>query len=216
MARGKFIVFEGINGCGKGVQIDSFAAYLRSLGKAVPIFTTGEPSQFSEYGAKARELLAADGDPYQNQLAAVTNFSLDRGVHNGVFVPLLERGITVLSDRYWHSTFAFQMAQGVSAEEIARRNRGLRVPDLTVILDVPSDVAQERIVRRLGGERRKFERDLSFVDKVRQNYLQLHDILPGLIGDRSIVVVDGNRSVDEVAKNVQDLYKKFLLDTPKT
>ena len=46
MKPGKFIVFEGINGCGKGTQLNRLHSYISSSGKAMPIFTTGEPNDF--------------------------------------------------------------------------------------------------------------------------------------------------------------------------
>ena len=102
MERGKFIVFEGLNGCGKGEQITKFQHYLRSLGKAVPIFITGEPNETfdSFWGKRAREMLKKDGDPYQNKLDALNCFSENRKIHNSIFGRILEKGSHVISDRY--------------------------------------------------------------------------------------------------------------------
>ena len=206
MKKGKFIVLEGINGCGKGVQFDRLHSYMRDSGKAVPIFTTGEPNDFDENGRKAREMLARDGDPYENAQEAVGYFAKNRLSHNNVFGPLLDEGVNVISDRYWHSNFAFQHAQEVPYEDVASVNAGFRVPDLTLILDVPVEVAFERLHGRDGAERRKFDSDRDFLERVRENYLELKWVLPDLIRDDSMFVVHGNAPVDEVWENVKAVY----------
>ncbi len=208
---GKFIVFEGLNGCGKGTQITKFQHYLRGLGKAVPVFITGEPNETFDkfWGKRAREMLKMDGDPYKNQLEALNCFSENRRIHNTVFNHLLEKGVHVISDRYYHSTFAFQHAQGISYEDIANANRSedIRIPDLTFILDIPPEIALERRVRR-GELLRKFERDLEFNKQVRINYLELENVLPGLIGDESVVYVNGEPSPRDVFQEIVQFYEK--------
>lgn len=206
MSRGKFIVFEGPNGCGKGTQIDFFSNFLRNSGKAVPIFLTGEPNNFDENGRKARELLSADGDPYKNSVEAVGYFALNRISHNKIFNPLLEQGISVISDRYYHSNFAFQHAQGIDYSVIAEANSSVVVPDLTFIFDVPADVAFERLAKRDGKDRRKFDSTLDFIKKARDNYLELQYVLPKLMGDENIVVVDGTKKIEAVSRNITEIY----------
>lgn len=207
---GDFIVFEGINGCGKGSQLDLLHSCVRSSGKAVPIFTTGEPNGFDDNGRKAREMLKSEGDPYSNNVAAVGYFAENRKAHNEVFVPMLEKGIDVFCDRYWYSNFAFQGAQGISYKDIARANEGFRVPDLTLLIDVPVDVVFDRLRDRDGLKRRKFDSDRDFLNKVRMNYLELPRILPGLMGDESIVVVNGDQSVEGVFDEVKRVYDAYL------
>jgi dTMP kinase len=215
MARGKFIVFEGPNGCGKGEQITRFQHYLRSQGKAVPVFITGEPNETFDpiWGTKAREMLKKDGDPYKNQLESLKYFSENRRVHNKIFRPLLDLGAHVISDRYYHSTFAFQGAQGIPYERIAEVNRseGIKIPDITFLLDVPVDVVVQRRNKRKE-VLRKFEQDSSFDELVRKNYLELSDILPSLLDDKSVVVIDGSSSPEEVFQKVRDAYEdRFVI-----
>jgi dTMP kinase len=203
----KFIVFEGINGCGKGTQIDLFAQYIRNSGKAVPIFITGEPNNFDDNGKKAREILHSDSDPYENSLLASEYFSKNRLTHKDIINPLLNNNVTVISDRYYHSNFAFQHAQGVSYEHIAKLNNEVIIPDLTFILDISVEESFKRLSKRDKLNRRKFDRDFEFMQKVRDNYLQLQTILPDLMNDRGIVIVDGGCSEDFVFYNLQ---KKFM------
>jgi len=202
MKPGKFIVLEGINGCGKGTQLSYLVDYIFGADKSSKVFVTREPNDFDENGLKAREMLKSDGDPYVNSVEAVGYFAKNRDAHNRIFVPMLERGIDVVSDRYWHSNFAFQGAQGVSYHDIDFANHYNRVPDLTLILDVPVEVAFDRLNHRDGKTRRKFDSDRRFLDKVRQNYLELQNVMP----EKNIVIIDGNQSVEAVKKDVKLAY----------
>lgn len=210
MEKGIFVVFEGINGCGKGEQINLFSSYLRSLGKAVPIFTTGEPNDFDKYGKLARKMLSSDGNPYQNNLEAVEYFAKNRITHNKIFNPMLEKGIYIISDRYWESNFAFQHAQGISYAQIAKANLSSRKPDLTYIIDVPVKVGFERLKKRDGKSRRKFDSHLDFMEKVRKNYLELREILQENIGYYKIVYINGNQSIENVQQEIRCCIKKQL------
>lgn len=184
MVLGKLIVFEGINGCGKGTQINLLTPYILSQGKAVPVFLTGEPNDFDENGRKAREILHSEGNPYENANQASRLFAENRRTHNKIFAPMLKRGITVISDRYYGSQFVFQNEQGILYKEIAKANDFARVPDLTFLLDVPVDVAFERLSHRDIGDRRKFDRNFNFMEKAREKYLVLPKILPKLMKDK--------------------------------
>jgi len=207
MKKGKLIVFGGINGCGKGTQIIKFADYLLGLNRANTLFLTREPNEFDDNGRKAREMLTSDGNPYENKLNAVKYMALNRITHNKIFQPMIQKGIDVVSDRYYHSSFAFQHAQGVPYEEIAKANKRLiRVPDLTFLIDLPVDVAFERLKKRDGDKRRKFDSDYNFMEKVRQNYLDLQNTLPNLMQDNSMVLIDGDKGPDEVFEDIKFEY----------
>ena len=210
MKRGDFIVVEGINGCGKGVQLPKLEEYIYGLNRANTIFRTREPNVFDENGQKARDMLSSEGDPYANNREAVKYFAENRRTHNKIFSPMLKRGINVLSDRYWYSNFAFQGAQGISYGDIAEANEVCKAPDLTLLIDVPVDVVFDRLHSRDGESRRKFDSDKDFLNKVRDNYLELPEVLPDLIGDKSIVVVNGNQSVEGIFEEVKRAYDVFL------
>lgn len=215
MSKGVFVVFEGPNGCGKGTQINYFQEKLRSTGKAIPVFITGEPNEVFDkvWGARARRLLKRDGDPYQNQLDSLECFSKNRIIHNRVFAPVLNRGSYVVSDRYYYSTFAFQHAQGVSYDDIAMAHNHpeIAIPHVTYSLVVPVCVSLERLAQRDGNKKRKFEGDPVFMQRVLDNYLEQPEILPELMGDRSLVIVDGDRPAEIVAHEIwADFSKRFL------
>ena len=207
MKRGKFIVFEGLNGCGKGTQLERLTKYIYDLSRSNTIFRTREPNNFDVHGEYARNLLTSKEDPFETGLQALGYFALNRQNHNKIFIPILEKGIDVLCDRYWHSNFAFQGAQGIEYESIARLNSTLRVPDLTFIMDVDSMEAHRRLNKRDGiKNKRIFENNKIFVMKVRDNYLGLANMLPELLGDNSIVYVNGMKNPQEVFEQIKGIY----------
>jgi dTMP kinase len=206
MKPGKLIVLEGINGCGKGTQLHYLVGLIHRADKSSTVFVTREPNDFDENGRKAREMLKSDGDPYDNAIEAVKYFAKNREAHNHIFIPMLNMGIHVLSDRYWHSNFAFQGAQGIDGQDILDANRSARKPDLTLILDVPVEVAFDRLYRRDGEVRRKFDSNLEFLGRVRQNYLGLSEIL----SNEKIVVINGNQDVGAVREAVKFAYDSIF------
>jgi len=213
MERGKFIVFEGIDGSGKDEQHERLSREIFRDHKANLVFSTREPNELDEYGIKTRYMLKGDENPLSNALRDARGYSINRSTHNSLFNPLLESGIHVISNRYWHSTFAYQHAQGLKYEYIAELNKGLTVPDITLFLDVDIDEAFRRISYDETRVKERFERE-DFLRKVRDNYLELPEILPELIGDNSIKVIDANGSRDEVWKNVCQTLKNddFLIN----
>lgn len=206
MLRGKFIVFEGLNGSGKGSQMGKLFYHISSMGKAVPIFSTGEPTKLNEWGEKAREMLKSDGDPYSNGLTAVKYFANNRLEHNKIFNPLLDKGANVMSDRYYHSNFAYQHAQGIPYREIAKANRKTTRPDLTLIFNATPEESERRRKIRDGKEGRKFESNPEFNRKVWENYMELGDILPELMGDESIQYIDSMGSIEETFEQIKEVY----------
>lgn len=195
-------MLEGINGCGKGTQLDYLQNFIYNLSKSQTIFMTREPNEFDENGKKAREILKSDGDPYSNRIEAVRYFAENRRTHNQIIKPLLDKGVTVISDRYWHSNFAFQGAQGIHLKDIAEANHGLIVPDLTIIFDISAKTANKRLENRDGENRRKFDKNTSFMEDVSSCYKILGLKLPYLINDESIRYIECETNYGEKPKEV--------------
>lgn len=206
MSRGKLIVFEGLNGCGKGTQMAMLHNYIQSLGKAVPIFSTGEPTELNDWGAKAREMLKSDGNPYSNGILAVKYFAKNRLEHNNFFIPFLNKGVNILCDRYYYSNLAYQHAQGIPYEEIAEANKNAIRPDLTFILNTTPEESARRLKLRDGEQGRKFDFNLEFNKKVWDNYMEFGKILTDLMGDKSIVYIDGIKETNEVFQQIKKIY----------
>lgn len=214
MKRGNFIVLEGLNFCGKGVNMKKLVNYIYNSSRSKTIFITREPNEFDKNGINARRILKQDGTPYENSKEAVEYFARNRETHNKIFVPMLEKGIDVLSDRYYESNFCFQGAQGISYQEIANANKNVRRPDLTLIIDVTAEEADRRGKIRDGKNRRKFDSNLEFMTKVRERYLEMGKVLPKLLGDKSIIYINGMQSSEEVWEDIKNIYElKFNYET---
>lgn len=206
--RGLFIVFEGPEGAGKSTQIARLAAHLRGLGRSV--VTTREPGG-TELGRSLRDLVLTPG----NRVGSVAEFLLyaaDRAQHVAeVIAPALESGSDVISDRYSAASLAYQgHGRGLDLEFVAAVNRyatgGLR-PDLTVLLDIEPANGLGRVARRDDGERDRLESEhLDFHLRVRQGYLRIAGEEPGWL------VVDADRSLDEVHREVQAAVSGLLAD----
>lgn len=202
-SRGRFVVFEGLDGAGTSTQIEVLAGWLRTRGTAVD--TTREPTG-GAIGRLIREVLtgARDADPATLALL----FAADRLDHlNGVggVNAALDAGHWVLSDRYVLSSIAYQAAEGLDAGWVAELNRGAFAPDLTVFIDTEPEVCMQRIEAR-GGKPERFEtleRLMTVLGHFRSHF-QDHRFT----GD--LLVVDGNGSIEAVAAEVQSAVDTWM------
>jgi len=211
MKSGKFIVFESLNGGGKGEQIFRLAKYIWDLDRANTVFLTREPNEFDTNGKMVRKILATDGDPYENSLIVLEHSAKNRKTHNEIFGPMLNLGIDVLDDRYYYSSLVYQHAQGIPYEKILGYNEGILLPDLTYILNTSPEETFRRKNNGLDIKGRKFDSDIKFNHRVLENYLELGEILPNLMNDKSIVYVNGMKSIEDLWIDVKNIYdNKFL------
>lgn len=191
-----FVAFEGGDGAGKSTQAKLLAERLRARGRTVLV--THEPGD-SRIGPTVRQMVL---DPANIGLlsdrAEALLYAADRAEHVASVVrPALDRGEVVLTDRYLDSSVAYQgVGRRLGAEAVAALSAfatGGLVPDLTVLLDVPADVARGRFdtADRLEGEPREFH------ERVRRAFLDLAAAAP-----ERYVVLDGTQPVDELAERV--------------
>lgn len=197
---GVFVVFEGIDGSGTTTQADLYARYLRQKKRLVHV--TREPSG-GPVGSLLRLVLTRRVNVPSGAHAATMAllFAADRLDHlEAEVLPLLREGYVVLSDRYDLSSILYQ-AVTAGAEPssdsdvvawIRTLNRHARRPDVTVVVDVPPEVAEARR-RARGGSVELFE-DLDLQERLARAYLKAEDVVPG---DR-VVHVDGTTSVEAV------------------
>ena len=195
MTRGRLIVLEGIDGSGTTSQTERLVAHLRQQGRTA--VSTREPSG-GPIGRLLREVLLGQhrmpaGDSVDGRTMALL-FAADRLDHLQREVePLLAEGFDVVSDRYLMSSLAYQ-AEEADREWVALLARGVRPPDLTILLDIPVAVAAQR--RRLAGRpEERYDAD-SYLERVADNYRRLAR------DAATTVILDGSVSRDEVAKAV--------------
>ena len=186
-SRGKLIVFEGLDGSGKSSQLNNLNERLSAL--KIPNVLTREPSDKNIIGLMARGAVNGTFDIEKESLALL--FAADRYEHvTKEIVPALEKGITVLCDRYYFSNFAYQSVT-TSLERIIQHNEKVMEilkPDVTIFLDTD---AQE-CVRRINQDR--YERvemfeDLDNLKLVRNNFLKAFETLKE---SENIIVIETN------------------------
>lgn len=188
-------MIEGIDGSGTTLQTRAVGSWLADRGHDV--LATREPSTGS-IGALARQRLAADAAPDPATLALL--FAADRLDHIAREVaPALARGRVVVSDRYLMSSLAYQ-ALDCDPAWVRQINRHAPRPDLTLVLDVPADVAFDRVQRRAAAGAAVAERfdALDLQRRLAEHYRRLHadpDLGP-------IVVVDGTRPPEVVTADL--------------
>jgi len=195
LIRGRLIVLEGIDGSGTTTQTERLVEHLRRRGRTA--VSTREPSA-GPIGRLLREVLlghhrisrdvSLDGQTMAMLFAADRFDHLQREVE-----PLLAAGNDVVSDRYLMSSLAYQ-AEEADREWVALLARGVRPPDLTILLDIPIEVAARR--RLLAGRpEERYDAD-SYLGRVADNYRRLAR------ADASAVILDGSAAREDVAAAV--------------
>lgn len=154
MARGSLIVFEGLDGCGKSTQLALLREWLEARGH--DCVTTREPTD-GPFGQRIRAM-ARSGEQVAPEVE-LSWFVEDRREHVAkVIEPGLERGASVLCDRYWLSTVAYQGARGHDAAEILRQSEAdFPVPDLALIFEISPEEGIARVNARGGVAEPVFE-----------------------------------------------------------
>lgn len=192
MTSGRFVVFEGGEGCGKSTQAGLLADALGAV-------LTREPGG-TPFGVEVRRLLLDPATGHVDPRAEALAMLADRAQHVATVVrPALEGGRHVVSDRFAGSTLAYQGAgRGMDVEDLRRLSdwaSGGRWPDLTIVLDVPLDVAAARV----GASPDRFEQaGDAFHARVRAGFAAQAEADPA-----GWVVLDGTGTIDEVATSVR-------------
>lgn len=215
MGKGYFITLEGIDGCGKSTQSKLIHQRLEAMGYQVLL--TREPGG-TELAEEIRRVILTPGKEELDPIAEILLYAASRVQHVNVLIkPALEAGQIVISERFVHSSLAYQ-GYGLGRDlnlikEINRLATEDIWPDLTFLLDTAAETSGERVRCRAmtnGSDCDRIEmRGLSFQERVRNGYLELAK------EDERIVVINTagkniNTVFTEIAENLsQRLNLKF-------
>ena len=201
--RGLFITFEGPEGSGKSTQLRRLAARLRTEGRTV--VETAEPGGTAIGMQIRRVLLDAKNHELRPTTELLLMFAARAQNVDELILPALSRGEIVLCDRFTDSSLVYQgAARGLGADVVYEVDRiacrGL-VPDLTIVVDIATELGLERARTRNQNtqdiETRLDEQAIDFHRKVRDAYLQLAADEPS-----RIKMIDGSGSEEDVEKEV--------------
>jgi dTMP kinase len=207
--KGTFITFEGIDGSGKSTQLRLLESKLRTSG--VDLITTCEPGG-TPLGRSLRAAFLETTETVA-PMAEMLAFGADRAQHVEFLIkPALERGQTVISDRYADATYAYQGAgRGFPEEQVLKvielATGGLR-PHLTLFFDIDVTEALDRMADRSESHTKRNRMDAetaAFYERVRQAYLRIADSEP-----QRFRVIDAARPVDLIAGEVESLVRSII------
>ena len=207
--RGKFIVIEGIDGCGKTTQIEEISRWLPKSGlmkKNSKLVKTREPGG-SLLGKKLRNLIL-ENDKNNNpcSLAELLLYSADRAEHvSKIISPALEKEDWVLSDRFADSTLAYQGYGRHINLEIIKNIESIvcqgEQPDLTIFLEIS---AEESVLRRKNSVPDRIESEgIRFLQKVNEGF---HLIAK----EKNWKIISATQDINTISNEIkQTLLKNF-------
>lgn len=196
---GLFISIEGIDGVGKSTQADLLEQFLTSQGHKV--LRTFEPGD-SEVGIEIRKILLHHRGELAPRAEAAL-FAADRAHHVASMIrPALERGEIVITDRYFDSSVAYQGAgRELAMDEVRDLSLwavGGLLPNLTILLDLPADVARSRRNSTGTAPDRLESEKIDFFERARQAYLELAKAEP-----ERFLVIDASDDVESMQRAIR-------------
>ena len=201
--QGKFITLEGIEGSGKSTNLETVKSILDQY--KIDYVLTREPGG-GPLGPHLRKLLL-DKDQSISPSVEMLLMMADRRDHvDNLINPNLDKGIWVISDRYLDSTIAYQGGgRQLDIDLITSLSASLKLPtpDLTLLFDLPVDVALERAKER--SELDRFEREpKDFHSRIRESYLELAST------NNRIKTIDSSKDFETVSIQVENYLNEFL------
>ncbi len=198
MSMAKFITFEGVDGAGKSTHLEWFANALRQRG--INLLVTREPGG-TPLGERLREILL--NQPMHAETEAMLMFAARREHVEQVICPALQRGTWVISDRFSDASFAYQGGgRGVplsKLEQLEQWVHGDLQPDLTLLFDIPVEVARQRLANNVILDRFEQERG-EFFERVRQAYLARASKTP-----QRFAVIRAEKTIPEVQHELANI-----------
>ena len=200
----KFIAFEGIDGCGKSTQVRLLADRLKQEGYQV--YTTFEPTD-SPIGSLIRNIMKGRIEADHKTIAGL--FLADRLDHlqnstNGILKKLNE-GYTVISDRYYFSSYAYHGVH-MPMDWVIRANSlcaELLRPDLNIFIDIDPELSMKRMDD--GRHAQELYETLDMLQQVRTNFFEAFEQLKDV---EKVFVTDGDRPQEAVADDIREELKQ--------
>lgn len=197
-----FIAFEGIDGSGKSTQVKLLKQFLESQGGKV--HTTAEPTS-GPIGKIIRDIFSHRYHADQKVIAGL--FVADRLDHllqeSDGMLQLLKAGNTVITDRYYFSSYAYHgvhcdLDWVIQSNEV---NARLLRPDYNLFIDVAPELSMERI--KAGRQSLELYETLDNLKRVRDKYFESFEKLKD---QEHIIIIDGNGTAEEVAEKIQKIF----------
>ena len=206
MKKNLFIAFEGIDGCGKSTQAKLLAQRLANEGHKVHL--TFEPTD-GTIGTLLRNILKGSIKADERTIAGL--FLADRLDHllndtNGL-VKMMADGYTVITDRYYFSSYAYHgvhmdLNWVIAANEMCA---GILRPHINLFIDVPTNVCMERIVATRANI--ELYENTEMLDKVRAKFAEAFALKQH---EEKISIVNGNRPVSEIAVDIYNIVSDLM------
>ena len=202
---GKFISFEGIDGCGKSTQAKILSEELIACGHK--ILLTREPGG-SDGAEEIRNLLLTGNTDRWSAETEILLFTAARRDHlERTILPALDNGLAVICDRFSDSTRVYQgVTRGDLRDLVDQLDSAMipRQPDITVLIDLDPNISLARAIERSNNEARFEDFGVEMQIKLRKGFLSLAHEFPN-----RFMVIDGNRTEAEVAVNISKRLHEF-------
>lgn len=206
MKKNLFIAFEGIDGSGKSTQVKLLKEKLEQAG--LKVYTTCEPTE-SPIGKIIRDIFTHKMEADHRVIAGL--FVADRLDHllnktNGI-IKMLEDGYTVITDRYYFSSYAYQSTH-MDLNWVIQANSlsaGLLRPDVNIFIDITPEQSMERLKK--GRTSIELYETLENLQNVRNKYFEVMELLQS---EESIFKINGNRNAETISNEIwNNLAERF-------
>lgn len=209
MSKGKFVVFEGMDGSGKTTIIKRLKEYLESENRLDDFIFTREPgSSHSKEAEEIRQLILDNDNSFSVMVDALL-FAASRRLNLEKCVwPGLEKNKTVISDRYWTSSFVYQgVLGGLGLKKVKDINNIATeetTPDLTIFFDMEPELSVERItqIRKTKTDRLE-STNVEYYKKLRDSYWYVINQ-----GNEKYEIIKSDCNIDELFKRVLNVLKE--------
>ena len=204
--KGRFITFEGIDGCGKSTQVKMLVKKIKQLN--MDVITIREPGGTRISESIRDILLYRDTHELAERTEALLMTASRAQLTKELILPAINEGKCVIADRYADSTLAYQGGgRKVDSEWLEKLNEFATyntIPDLTFFIDILPD---EGVLRQKSKQDRIEQAGIDFQSRTRDLYLKLADKYPN-----RIIVINGQEDIDTIHKNIWKEFENRMLE----